>query len=319
MRIGVLSNLRAGRREASVARIRKALRGRRDVLHLETTSIEMVASALDRFADADVELLVVNGGDGAIQHVLTELLASDDRRWLPWLAPVRGGRTNMIALDLGARRDPARGLSELLHAADAGRLLERSCERAVLRAELSDGALPPQYGMFFGAGILYRAIELTHRSFPQGKAQGVFGAAVMTATLLARAAAGRRGGVLVPDKMEIVLDDEEVVSEELMLAMSSTLHRLFLGLQPFWGREQAPLRVTAIAGRARSLATAAPGLMRGRPPGHATPAAGYWSRNVSRAALRMDCGFTIDGELFAPLAGRIVRLSAQDRVRFVRA
>lgn len=318
MRIGLLSNLRAGRREASVARVLRVLRGRRDVFHLETSSSQMVSGALERFAEAGVELLVVNGGDGAVQHVLTELLAGDDRRWLPSLAPIRGGRTNMIALELGAQPDPAKGLQDLLDAAAAGRIGERSVERPVLRVALA-GEETAQYGMFFGAGMLYRAIKLTHRSFPEGKAQGLFGAAIVTATLLGRAAAGRRGGVLVPDKMQIALDGDPVRPEELVLVMGTTLRRLFFGMQPFWGVGPGPLRFTAIASGARRLALAAAGILRGSPPPHATPEAGYWSRNVEDAALRLDCGVTIDGELFPPVPERVVRLSARDRLRFVRA
>ena len=46
---------------------------------------------------------------------------------------------------------------------------------------------------------------------------------------------------------------------------------------------------------------------------------GYVSRNAQRVDLRMDCGFTVDGELEAPVADRIVSLTADTRVPFVRA
>jgi hypothetical protein len=318
MRIGVLSNLRAGRRELPVARVWRVLRGRQDILHLETSSGHLVAEALERFAEAGVEILVVNGGDGTVQHVLTELLSSEERPWLPWIAPIAGGRTNMIALELGARSDPARGLADLLDAVAAGRVDARGVEHPVMRVDL-DGDLPPQYGMFFGAGTLHRAIRLTHRSFPEGKAQGLFGATLVTATLVARAATGRRGGVLVPDKMQIALDGDALSPEEFLLVMGSTLRRLFLRMNPFWGTGPAPLRFTAIASGARRLARAAPGIFVGRPPAHATPEAGYWSRNVDDATLCFDCGVTLDGELFDPVPGRVARLSARDRVRFLRA
>jgi diacylglycerol kinase family enzyme len=318
MRIGVLSNLRTGRREVSVARVRRVLQGRRDVLHLETNSSQLVAGALERFAEADVELLVVNGGDGTVQHVLTELLTPKERQWMPRIAPIAGGRTNMVALELGAPRDPARGLRRLLALAAAGQIDARSVEHPVLRVDLA-GELPPQYGMFFGAGVLHRAIELTHRSFPEGKAQGLFGAAVVMATLIARAATGRRGGVLTPDKMQIALDDEALPPEEFLLVMATTLRRLFFGIEPFWGQGPAPLRFTAIASGARRLALAAPGILVGRPPAHATPEAGYWSRNAAEATVRLDSGVTLDGELFGPLPGRLARVSARERVRFVRA
>jgi hypothetical protein len=253
-----------------------------------------------------------------VQHVLTELLSSEDRAWLPRIAPIAGGRTNMLTRELGGRSDPARGLRDLLEVVAAGDVDARSVEHPVMRIDLDvDG--PPQYGMFFGAGMLHRAIRLTHESFPEGKAQGLFGAAVVIATLVARAATGRRSGVLVPDMMQIELGGDTLSPEEFLLVMGTTLRRLFLKMNPFWGDEPAPLRFTAIASGAHRLARGAPGIFAGRPPAHVTPAAGYWSRNVATATLGFDCGVTIDGELFEPEPDRVVRLSARDRVRFVRA
>jgi hypothetical protein len=46
---------------------------------------------------------------------------------------------------------------------------------------------------------------------------------------------------------------------------------------------------------------------------------GYLSRNASRVDLRMDCGFTVDGELVEPAGGRIASITGDDVVRFVRA
>jgi len=46
---------------------------------------------------------------------------------------------------------------------------------------------------------------------------------------------------------------------------------------------------------------------------------GYTSVNARQIDLRIDCGFTVDGELIEPAPDRIVRLTARERVRFVRA
>ena len=73
----------------------------------------------------DVDLLVVNGGDGTLQYALTEILgngAFGDR--IPMIAPLRAGRTNMSAMDLGARKDPLRGIGELIACAEDGRIAE---------------------------------------------------------------------------------------------------------------------------------------------------------------------------------------------------
>ena len=316
MRIGVLSNLRAGRGESSVERVRRVLRRHPEVLHVYSSDKDTVEEPLARLESGGVDLLVLNGGDGTLQHALTRILGGQSRGWCPLVAPLRGGRANNIARSLGAQRDAGRGLAALLEAVRGGALGDRIDERPVVRADLGKDGV--QYGMFFGAGILYRAILLALRSFPEGPAQGVFGAGITTGALIGRALAGRYGGVLTPEKVQIVLDDDPIQPQEYLLVMATTLDRLFLRMRPFWGREPRPLRFTTIAGRPRDPRVVA-GVLRGRPPSRATPEAGYLSRNVHRGVLRIDGGMTLDGELFGPEPGRTVELSAGDRVRFVRS
>ena len=318
VRVGVLTNLKAGRSAVRTARILRELSRHDDVLRRETSSNRMVPEAVAEFASEGVELLVLNGGDGTVHRALTEIFAGPHQDWRPLIAPLRCGRTNMIAADLGMQRSPARAMRALFAAAREGRLGERSVEKPVLRLDL-EGDDEPKYGMFFGAGVLHRAIQLTHRSFPNGRAQGVFGAAVVTATLLARTIAGDHKGVLDPDKMQIAFDGANVSTEEFVVVMATTLDRLILGLRPFWGREDAPLRVTTLASGAPGLALALPRLVRGLAPRATTQKNGFASRNAHEVALRLDCGLTLDGELFDPEPGRVVRVSGGERVRFVRA
>jgi len=319
VRIGVLNNLRSGRGMSRVQQVLKLLESHPDVLHLETESATLVPEALADFEKEGVDVLVVNGGDGTLQRVLSELLARDDgSAWLPAIAPIRGGRTNMSAIDLGSDRNPARGLGQLIAAARAGRLADLEVPRPVLRVDLGpdDGV---QYGVFFGAGMLYRAVQLTPRYFPEGRAQGLFGAGTVTATLLGRAAVGRIGGVLQADKMQVSVDGEPAESRELRVVMATSAERLFLGLNPFWGREPRPVRFTALAADARDLRRAAVGILRGRPPVWATLENGYWSRNCDRVAFQLDCGVTLDGELYEARDGRSIEISADRRLRFLRA
>jgi diacylglycerol kinase (ATP) len=324
MRIGLLNNLRAGRNRKGVAKLLHFLVDHPEVARVETSSAQAVPDALWDLAHQDVELLVVNGGDGTLSHVLGEILGSGafDGR-VPHVAVLRGGRTNMSARDLGSQRDPVRAMASLVWAAQTGRVHERAIERPVLRVQYGPG-FALRYGMFFGAGVIHRGIELVHRRF-RAKRQGMFGASLVTSTLLARLALlGDSQGVLAPDKVGILVDGMPVDRGESTLVMATSLNELFLGLKPFWGDGDGDggVRFTSIAADARGFGRSLPRILSGRPgeTGRTLDERnGYLSRNAQRVDLRMDCGFTVDGELEAPAPDRIVSLTADTRVPFVRA
>ena len=325
MRIGVVNNLRAGKSEEQVSRMLGFLRSHPDVLHVETENAGVMPEALADLARQEVDLLVVNGGDGTLQYVLTELLGSGafgDR--VPMVAPLRAGRTNMSAMDLGADRDPLQGLAALLECAEDGRIAERVEPRRVLRVSYGYGVhRAAQYGMFFGAGIIKRAIELNHKLFDQSSQrsviEGVPGATLVTAGLIGRAVTGDQSGILTPDKVQILLDGESVEQGEFHLVMASTLSRLFARMRPFWGQGPGGVRFTSIAAPCKSIGRGASGMLRGKPADWVTPENGYTSRNVEHAELRMSCGFTVDGELWQPDPDRSIALSAERVVHFVRS
>jgi diacylglycerol kinase family enzyme len=298
--------------------VRAFLKEHPEIPQVETESGEHVGEALALLARKEVDLLAVNGGDGTLQRTLSEILGHGRFAQPPLIAPLRGGRTNMNALDIGSQRNPVAALESLLHAVRNGGIQDRLVDRAVLRVGI-EGEAAVHYGMCMGVGLICRAVELTHRLFPEGRAQGVFGSAVVIGTLISRLMSGSRDGILQPDAMQIRLDGQPLQSENFLLVVATTLERLFLKIRPFWGREAGEVRVTAIAGDAIRPLLAVPGILYGRPPASITPEVGYTSRNVNDIELRLNCGMVLDGEMFAPEPGRVVRISLDRRVEFIRA
>jgi hypothetical protein len=322
LRIGLLNNLYAGRNAAQVERLLGFLRRHPDVLHVETDSADVVPEALADLARQEVDLLVINGGDGTVQFALTEILGNNafDGR-IPMIAPLRGGRTNMSAGDLGALKDPVRGFAALIEDVEQGKLHERISPRQVLRVQHSNH-LQAEFGMFFGLGVIHRAIGLNHDLFENDRTsgiQGAVGASMVTASLLGRLAAGDNGGILQPDKVQVLVNGEPQDRGEFFLLIASTLDRLFSRMKPFWGSGPGGVQFTNIASDALRIPRSLLGILRGKPLPYVTRENGYTSLNAARVELRMDCGFTVDGELFNPIAGRQVEISADQTVQFVRA
>ena len=318
MRIGVLNNLRAGRRGRDALRVAELLRRRSDIVSVETEAAHDLGPALVELLGREIDVLVLNGGDGTVQGALTELLRDPQRERLPAIAPLRGGRTNSTSTDLGADRDPARGLARLIEAVDTCQLGALAVARPVLRVR-SARRSADQYGMIFGAGLIYRAIGLVHRVFPPGRSQGLLGAGLVTGALVTKAVFHPTSGILTPDKCQVRGDGRDLIDAELYLLISTTLDRLFLRMNPFWGTGSGGVRLTALASGAQWMALAAPGILAGRPPRWLAPERGYLSERLERAELRISCGFTIDGELFAPEPEEQIELCADRRIAFLRA
>jgi len=317
VQIGLINNLRAGRSGSQVRKVLDVLREFPNTQHVETDQAGALPDAIADLARRRIDLLLINGGDGTLQHALTEILSQEPFEQLPYIAPLAGGRTNMTAKDLGAQGNPVKGLRDTLRAAHEGRLHERLVHRPVLRLSFDRGRRE-EYGMFFGSGMIRRAIHLVHDAFPQGKGQGALGAGLVTMGLAVRTAFRPTTGILTPDKIETRLDGEPLPGGEFRLSIATTLDRLYWRLNPYWGEGPGDVRFTAIASDAERFGTAAPGILWGRPLARVTPENGYHSRNLRHAQLRLSCGFTIDGEDFAPRPDEVVTLTADRRVTFVR-
>jgi hypothetical protein len=74
-----------------------------------------------------------------------------------------------------------------------------------------------------------------------------------------------------------------------------------------------------VASGTRRLATVAPGILRGRPRASVKSNDAFTSRNVETAQLRIDSGYTVDGEFIKPRSDEIIRITGDQRVSFVRA
>lgn len=317
MRIGILSNLQAGGDGVRVARVLDHLSKYPDIVHVETEHSNVAPDAVRELAEAGIGILVVNGGDGTLQRSLTEVLcATSPFADPPLVAPLRSGRTCMSALDIGSARDPVEALDRVVFLAANGRAESAVVDRAVLHVSLEPDGID-HYGTFFGGGVIYRAILLAHRLFPKEKGQGVLGSGLVTAGLLTRAAFGKDGHILDADPMDVTLDGTQLAEHEFQLLMATTLRRLFLRMRPFWGKGPGGLHFTGLAAGALRHPWAVAHILAGRAPQRADVDPRYTSRNVDEIRLRMDCGATLDGELFEPLAGRSARLLADRRVRFV--
>ena len=109
-RIALLSNPKSTGNIAQLPRIREYCAEHPDIFHYEVEHASQIGEAMKIIARVRPKVLVINGGDGTVQAALTELYNGghfgDEP---PPVAVLPSGKTNLIALDLGARGRSDRG------------------------------------------------------------------------------------------------------------------------------------------------------------------------------------------------------------------
>jgi len=300
VRIGMLNNPLSGGNRSGLYKIRKTAKTiRPEILQVEVQTPEDVAAALADFARQEVNIIVVNGGDGTVQATLTAIFHKNFFETMPALAILRSaGTTSMIAGDVGLKGSRISALQGLLNWARTKSNGATVLQRSVLRVQLPSEK-EPVYGMFFGAAGIYQATHFCLQKIHTRGVRGELAAGVALARFL----------------MAVLLKDRKLISavpittrlnhnppehQKYLLLFITTLQRLFLGLRPYWGAETKPLHFTAIDARPRYLLRSLPSLIKGRQNRCVRPANGYVSHNVDEVRLIMDSGFNLDGELYAP-------------------
>ncbi len=293
--IGVLTNpLSGGNRQGYPWLTRVS-----DLVLAEGTTPQEITEGLFALSRKRIGLLVINGGDGTVQAVLTAIFTQGMFPSPPVLCLLRSGTTSMLARDAGIDGPPPRAFKRILEAWKGG--ASTGCvhffERFVLKVESSKLSLP-LYGMFFGIGAVCQGIELFHSKVNPGGLRGEILCGVTVLHLLFSLLLRGNRGVAPPVSVEISADGVPIPFQEVLFTMATTLERLFLGLRPYWGTGSSPLRFTAVSSRTASLVRCLPSLVRGRPHVLMTEENGYCSRTAFRIDLAFRGAFTLDGQLF---------------------
>jgi hypothetical protein len=317
IRIGLISNPRSQRNRQRMPAMRAAAARHPELLHVELESVQATAETLRDFARREVSLIIVSGGDGTVQKVLTELLNGSGFAAPPPLALLPSGMTNLIAADVGLRGDPVRSLDRLCRAAPDGAASRETLRRPVLSLQRAPDE-PPVHGMLLGAAAFYQGIMAARTEVHPLGARHNAAAALALALALFRLVTGRRGAnMLHGERMTVELDGTPAQPRDELLFLATTLQRLILGVMPFWGEGTGALRYTRIGFPPQRLWRALLPVLRGRPrPWMA--ACGYRSGKVRECRLTLDSPIVFDGEIFRPDPGVPVVLRADRQATFLR-
>jgi hypothetical protein len=242
--VALLSNPRSTGNRSLLPRIRSFAAEHTNIFHYEVQTVDEVPEALATIARVKPAVLVINGGDGTVQAALTELYHGNHFDGSPPpVAVLPNGKTNLIALDLGAHGDPLGALSQIL------RIVEADVSPHVVARQLiqlSDGRnTRPVLGMFLGgAGLADSILFCRNKIYPLGLPNWLSHVIAAIAILASALIGGRFAPVRARPVRVSVRRDGQLQGRFLFL-MVTTLERLLLNFRPQVGTS-GPLKLMAI-------------------------------------------------------------------------
>lgn len=302
LRVGLITNPGSGRNRSGLSKIRRLCADLPGSGYHEARDPVEIAAALGELSRFGPDVLAVNGGDGTVQAVLTALFRDRPFDDPPLLALLRGGTTNMTAGDVGLRGRMPGALQRLLSLAGSATAPVQVERRPILKVD-GPGEGQPRYGMFFGAGAIIKGIEYCHakvhtKGFRDGIAPGI-------CTLRLLLALARKDRTYAsPTPMTLTTSSASgsemtcAGQQDYYLVLASPLERLFLGLRPYWGRQQGAFYFSALRADPVHTLRALPPLFWGHAGRLATPENGYYSEKIDGLELDMDGPYTLDGEIY---------------------
>lgn len=315
--VALLSNPRSTGNRAILPRIRSFCAQHGEIFHYEVEAIEQIGPALRTIARVRPKVLVINGGDGTVQAALTELhLGGHFGDSPPPVAVLPNGKTNLIALDLGASGDPIVALERVLEIA-RGDMTDHIVPRELIA--LSDGGVRPVLGMFLGgAGLADSILFCRNKIYPLGLPNGFSHVLTVMAVFLSLIF-GIRAAFLPPrpSEVRVSLIRQGQIQGRFALLIVTTLHKLLLNSKTGNGNGPAGLQLMMVEQSPLSLLRAIVAAVFGRLGKHAM--AGIHLQRGDEIRIEGDRSSVIlDGELFQADKGRPIVLTQTRPMPFLR-
>ena len=318
-RIALLSNPKSTGNLAQLPRIRAFCADHPDIFHYEVEHADQVGQAMKTIAQVRPKVLAINGGDGTVQAALTEIHNGGhfgDNP--PPVAVLPSGKTNLIAIDLGARGDPILALERLIELAQSD-LEPYIVYRELIALRHSGNADRPAIGMFLGgAGLADTMIWCRDKVYPLGLPNGV--AHVLTAiALIMKTLLRVRAGFLPPDLKPLQVSLREAgntLSGRYSLLAVTTLEKLLLSGELVPGRGGS-LKLLAIDERPVTLIRAFFASLIGK-IGKSHVRGVHFEEADEIMIEGESSNVILDGETFRAEIGRPITLSPAQPLSFVK-
>ena len=319
-RIALLSNPKSTGNLAQLPRIREYCDEHPDVFHYEVEQASQIGEAMKVIARVRPKVLAINGGDGTVQAALTELHNGGHFGDAPPpVAVLPSGKTNLIALDLGARGDPIDALERLIELARTDDLAPYTVARELIALRREEGDERPVIGMFLGgAGLADTMLYCRDKIYPLGLPNGI-AHGITAFALLAKMFLRAKASFLPPDPQPLKVsmrDRENTLSGRFSLLAVTTLEKLLLS-SDLGAKREGTLKLLAVEERPMSLIRGLAASIAGKLG--RKPVRGVHFEEADEITIEGDrSNVILDGETFQAESGRPIYLRPAQPLAFVK-
>lgn len=203
-------------------------------------------------AGKDAGWVIIEGGDGTAQGIISAFFNQlDDVNTMPKFTILPGGMTNQVAKNIGLKTLSVNAIKRLLK--------NTPTENQIPILKVASPDYPDLYGFLFSTGGLPMVTEYTKEKL---HSKGIGGSAAVLGGII-KGISGRDDNVLHATDIALSADDKALSGSHLG-TLVTTLPSLLLGLDPFWGEGDGPLRLTYVDGNPKHLPAHVAGLWMGR-------------------------------------------------------
>lgn len=251
---------------------------------------DTLPSAVTKAADGGISHVVIEGGDGTVQGVISAFLYQAEKfKTFPAFSIVPGGMTNQVAKNIGLKSARAKSVQ-----ATFGRKA-KVVEIPLLNIIDSDG--PSYAGFLFSTGAIP---QITRYTTSELHRKGIGGSLAVLGGILK----GMRGNdkslmQTTPLRMEGLFDGSHLGT------VVTTLPSLIMGLDPFWGEGAGPIRATWVDQNYKGLAKNILQVWMGQKSKDRSPD-GFYSKCVDEISFEYDGDIVLDGEFLSIPSGKFI-------------
>jgi len=203
---------------------------------IDVYSLSDLPSAVHIIKEEGTNLLMVNGGDGTLQRLITALIDKLPESDLPMILPLRGGTANVVAGNIGVRKNPVDAVKILIDYFGAYKRGEEALSTLPVRPlKITDKKYGLKYGFVFTNGLIYKIQQLFYK-----EKNPTFSTVVNLITTMI-------GGYVIRSRKirryfnkglaEIYIDGKKYPEDKYLLTIASAFPKFLLWFAPFYNPE----------------------------------------------------------------------------------